>query len=144
MTDVNKTTTFGSKYVEDADNESACYGDGLDWMGGRNEKGWLTLSCWGEDGWDLGEWPYVIFMLRLTDSTAEVCVYCEGDLTTTTYSGGHRETRLRAAFADIDVSAKWYWDRQVAGPPDDEPNRGRGPYSNKMREAAGYPLVHAS
>lgn len=38
--------------------------NGYDDMNQAAENGWVTLPCWGRDGWDLGNWPYVSFQIR--------------------------------------------------------------------------------
>jgi hypothetical protein len=34
--------------------------DGYDWMDVIAEHGWAVIPSWGCDGWDLGQWPYVM------------------------------------------------------------------------------------
>ena len=34
--------------------------DGYDWMDVISEHGWAVIPSWGCDGWDLGQWPYVM------------------------------------------------------------------------------------
>lgn len=60
------------------------YGDGYDWMETAREKlGYTTLSSWGLDGWDLGDWPYIVIQISADRKT--VLDYCEGDLTFSTF-----------------------------------------------------------
>jgi hypothetical protein len=33
--------------------------EGYDWIS-RLSNGWYAVPGWGKDGWDLGNWPYVI------------------------------------------------------------------------------------
>lgn len=57
------------------------YGDGYDVMGVARRKGWREIASWGEDGWDLGSWPYVIVFFRQKGGCFEVVEYVEGDVT---------------------------------------------------------------
>jgi hypothetical protein len=34
-------------------------GSGYDWMG-QLANAWHVVSAWGQDGWNLGNWPYVV------------------------------------------------------------------------------------
>jgi len=58
---------------------------GYDWMELIEEHGWAVLSSWGCDGWDLGQWPYVmVAVTRTADSIGNlfgIAAYCEGDVT---------------------------------------------------------------
>jgi hypothetical protein len=63
--------------------------DGYDWMELIGEHGWAVIPSWGCDGWDLGQWPYVMLAgIRTADSTGNlfgIATYCEGDVTTSYY-----------------------------------------------------------
>lgn len=58
--------------------------DGYGDMEQAAKAGWRVLSGWGRDGWDLGDWPYVVISIK---DTAEPSMYgtfqlqsvCEGD-----------------------------------------------------------------
>lgn len=64
-------------------------GDGYSWM--DELKGWIVLSSWGSDGYDLGDWPLQILAVcrtRCEYGTREgygMLTYCEGDTTVTAY-----------------------------------------------------------
>lgn len=38
--------------------------DGYDDMELAISEGWSAISGWGRDGWDLGDWPYVVISVR--------------------------------------------------------------------------------
>ncbi|HSN35457.1 MAG TPA: hypothetical protein VLT34_03830 [Arthrobacter sp.] len=62
---------------------------GYDWMEIIGEHGWAVIPTWGSDGWDLGNWPYVmVAATRTADSIGNlfgVATYCEGDVSCTYY-----------------------------------------------------------
>ncbi|MDQ0733537.1 hypothetical protein, partial [Arthrobacter sp. B1I2] len=62
---------------------------GYDWMELIEAEGWAVLGVWGCDGWDLGQWPYVMIAVTRTADTIGglfgVASYCEGDVKTTYY-----------------------------------------------------------
>jgi hypothetical protein len=87
--------------------------DGYDDMALAESAGWHVLSSWGRDGWDLGDWPYVVVSVRTVnpgtaDSDGKLTrVYqlqqvCEGDHTV--YAFDSDEDRTRA----IDYLFLWY------------------------------------
>jgi hypothetical protein len=39
-------------------------GDGYDRMDSVMDRGWHAVSAWGRDGWDLGDWPLVMYFVR--------------------------------------------------------------------------------
>ena len=41
-------------------------GDGYDRIGLADRNGWHALPSWGQDGWDLGDWPFVVIFVRDT------------------------------------------------------------------------------
>lgn len=55
--------------------------NGYDDMELNERAGWSTLASWGADGWDMGEWPYVVYSIRENDATRrfELLEVCEGD-----------------------------------------------------------------
>ena len=59
---------------------------GYDWIDQMNSHGWASVSMWGEHGWDLGEWPYDVTMVRTERNDAgegirfAVAQRIEGDL----------------------------------------------------------------
>lgn len=38
--------------------------DGYEWMEQAAAEGWRAVSAWGRDGWDFGDWPYVVYLFR--------------------------------------------------------------------------------
>ena len=58
--------------------------DGYDWMDVISEHGWVVIPSWGSDGWDLGQWPYVMVAgTRTADAIGNLfgmATYCEGDV----------------------------------------------------------------
>jgi hypothetical protein len=45
--------------------------DGYEDMGVAEKQGWSAVANWGRDGWDLGEWPYVVMYTRTTSGRFE-------------------------------------------------------------------------
>lgn len=91
---------------------------GWDWMEEIDEKtGWHPVANWGSDGWDLGQWPYVIIVTAHVNYEGRLFwglgTYCEGDVTTRWYKD--RVERWEA----IAREAFFYWKLgQSDGPPD--------------------------
>ncbi|UKA77636.1 hypothetical protein [Arthrobacter sp. FW306-07-I] len=92
---------------------------GYDWMDLIEQHGWTVLSCWGSEGWDLGQWPYVmVAATRTADRIGNlfgVATYCEGDVTCTYY-----RTKARQWDA-ITEQAFFHWKNGQAHGPDDLP-----------------------
>jgi hypothetical protein len=103
--------------------------DGYEFMTAARQEGWRTLPSWGNDGWDLGEWPYVVLMVRQREGGHfEVVEHVEGDLTF--YEFPTQEVRADALtflflvwakdrierFADVDVLDESTWPAEVKGP----------------------------
>lgn len=82
--------------------------DGYDDMNLAEETGWHALSSWGRDGWNLGDWPYVVIYTRTSgypdtsDRVYELMQVCEGDHTE--YRFDHEEDRSAA----LDYLFLWY------------------------------------
>ena len=108
-------------------------GDGYEWMDRIVGAGWVPVPNWGSQGWDLGQWPYVIVTVATTTDGERVMygvgTYCEGDTSTTWY-------RTQAAqWEAITEHAFFSWTMgQAAGPADlpataaGLPDRDRRPY----------------
>lgn len=100
-------------------------GDGYDVLSAmENQTKWRAVASWGADGWDMGDWPYVVQYVKGDTMLAS---YCEGDVTT--YDFPDRETRDRA----LDDIAFWHWQMKgrewVEGiDPDSRPDYLRGPW----------------
>lgn len=54
--------------------------DGYEDMEAERTRGWRAISSWGLNGWDLGEWPYVVISCgeSLTGAPDLLCTV-EGD-----------------------------------------------------------------
>ncbi|MGW1039572.1 hypothetical protein [Streptomyces sp. NPDC002547] len=110
-------------------------GDGWDWIDALPE-GWTAIGLWGRDGWNLGDWPYVI-TAHYNDPEAGVfgrATYVEGDVDVYAYPD------RAARDEDTDRYALFYWRHLKHGPdvsklpsadaPVSEiPDRYRGPFS---------------
>ena len=88
---------------------------GYEWMEKIEEEGWVACGAWGVDGWDLGQWPYVMVAVTKTADKAGplfgMATYCEGDVKTTFY-------RTQAAhWAAITAEAFNTWKSRSDGPP---------------------------
>jgi len=109
------------------------HGGGYDVMEKATSVRWEPIAGWGQDGWMLGSWPYVIIYFRTEDGTFDLMYYVEGDVTM--YSCPTREIRE----AICDVLALFHWKHSGGGPENiDEyedvsqlPLQYRGPYSRK-------------
>lgn len=58
--------------------------DGYSDMEAEEGRGWRSVAGWGRDGWDLGNWPYVIVYFRKFEDEARpfgLMQICEGDRT---------------------------------------------------------------
>jgi hypothetical protein len=72
----HKVESYGRNYSESDDG----YSD----MDIERGRGWHSIAGWGADGWDLGNWPYVVISVRCpsTDDGCgqyQVMQTCEGD-----------------------------------------------------------------
>lgn len=56
--------------------EGSYVDDGYEFMAAGEAAGWRPVSAWGADGWDLGDWPYVVVMFRETGTAMEPCPTC--------------------------------------------------------------------
>lgn len=109
--------------------ERARGGDGYDVMEAAAHERWVAIPAWGRDGWDLGDWPYVVIYARRTPDAHQLVYYVEGDVTA--YAYATREERNRA----IDELAFFHWKHQgepwVEGidSPEQMPEHLCGPFS---------------
>lgn len=55
------------------------YDEGYDFIDPAGTRGYTVIPNWGRDGWDLGDWPYVMYFINPITNT--VMEYVEGDLT---------------------------------------------------------------
>lgn len=87
---------------------------GYDWMDEVTYLGWATPGLWGAEGWDLGQWPYVIVATR-THETEDgplygFATYVEGDVQTRWY---RQQPRCWEA---ISAEAFGWWQLNGHGP----------------------------
>ena len=104
-------------------------GDGYDWADALT-GGCYVVPGWGRDGWDLGDWPYVIVCHYDGAQVYAVATYTEGDLTCQAFTT--RAERDQAT----DTIAAWQWRHGSPDGPDDLPDhneelkpRHRGPFN---------------
>jgi hypothetical protein len=91
----HKVTAYGRDYSESDDG----YGD----MAAEEKRGWGVLPSWGRDGWNLGDWPYVVVYVRdRAGEQHELMVICEGDRTIYAFDMAMDRT------AAIDYMFAWY------------------------------------
>ena len=104
------------------------YDDGYDWMG-QLSNGWYEVPSWGSEGWDLGDWPYVI-VAHYNGEVGDigpfgVATYVEGDLEV-------KEFPTRAERdSETDRIALFYWRNradEIPGIPTDPADNRLGPY----------------
>ena len=90
----HETASYGRNYTESDDG----YSD----MEAEEKRGWSVQAGWGQDGWNLGDWPYVMFYFRERDDSYELLTIVEGDRTAWKFSS--REDRDAA----VDYLFLWY------------------------------------
>ncbi len=90
----HKATSSGRDYSRSDDG----YGD----MEVASSEGWHAISGWGQDGWDLGDWPYVVISTRDHSTSFQMRQTVEGD--TDVYYFDSTEERNAA----IDYLFIWY------------------------------------
>ena len=135
-------------------------GDGYDVMDEVRKGQWRSIANWGESGWDLGNWPYVVIYWRESVTTRqgpvadaqriskayEMTYYVEGDLTTYRYDTA--EERSTAT----DGLALFHWNWSSEREPDVEayetveelPAEYRGPCTGeRIKEAIAKREVEA-
>ncbi|GAA1836071.1 hypothetical protein GCM10009795_096560 [Nocardioides hankookensis] len=87
-----------------------------EWMD-RLPAGWSPVPAWGRDGWDLGDWPYVV-VVHYNPPTTDcaqvyaVATYIEGDLE------AHAFTTRTERDAETDDIAICQWRHNSTGPAD--------------------------
>jgi hypothetical protein len=129
-------------------------GDGYEWVARRDKsRTWRSISCYGLDGWDAGDWPLVAFAVtnsNVLDHATDrylwgYAVRVEGDVDTYWYP-----TQQERDVA-VGLAIHWYWQRDStitgylrdkgAEPKtwqtwDDIPDRYKGYFSWKRLEAS--------
>ena len=97
MTTIETTADTGRRVNAPSLPESV-WDHGYEYMDLASQHGWGAVGSWGKDGWDLGDWPYVIIFYRgpseATGNAWGVGQYVEGDLETKYYET--RESFLEA------------------------------------------------
>jgi len=83
-------------------------GDGYDYMDAIQAAGWHVFANWGEQGWDFGSWPYVIYAIPINQrhgisTDLRIMSYCEGDVTVY-----HLDNEVQW-WAKLDELARWHW-----------------------------------
>lgn len=111
--------------------------DGYGDMEVAERRGWTTISSWGHDGWDLGDWPYVVISTRTTNASNtgqyELQQVCEGDHTRYQFdNAADREAAIDYLFLWYAAGESWaplaYEDRARLDAGEVEvPERFRGP-----------------
>ena len=105
---------------------AAIYGGGYDVMEAAHEEKWRAIPGWGKDGYDLGDWPYVIVFTRNQHGRYDIMYYVEGDVTM--YSAPTKE--IRNAIIDEIAFFHWRGEEWVEGydSVDQLPDELKGPY----------------
>lgn len=62
MTNAELATHKAAEYGRDYRESDDGYSD----MEAEEKRGWSAIPGWGRDGWDLGNWPYVVIYKRET------------------------------------------------------------------------------
>ena len=107
--------------------------DGWDWMDLINGHGWYAVNSWGSEGWDMGQWPYVIIAAtRTADAAGElfgVASYCEGDVSTSYYrtQAAQWEALTEHAFSSWQLGQA-HGPANLPGAAAELPSRDRKPY----------------
>lgn len=134
--DAHRVGSHGRDYKSD---------DGYGDMEVARTEGWREIAGWGADGWDLGDWPYVVISHRDGTGRHEMRQTVEGD--TTVYVFETDEDRDAAtdylflwygigSMTFRDVSGFTYEDReQLDAGKLEVPDKFRGPWSH-VRTAA--------
>lgn len=86
---------------------SAEWCEGYDYIDRAARAGWSAMGNWGEEGYDLGAWPYVIMFTRVVRDGGRYLYgfghYVEGDLSADYYRS------KEACNEAISRQAYWYW-----------------------------------
>ena len=102
------------------------YGDGYNVIAFAEAQKWHAIPGWGKDGYDLGDWPYVIVFFRNRNAQYDIAYYVEGDVTM--YSAPTEE--IRNAIVDEIAFFHWRGEEWVQGydSVDQLPDELKGPY----------------
>ncbi len=80
-------------------------GDGYDWMAKLDGTGWFPIAGWGLDGWDLGDWPLVVYGHAHDGDDWLLVEYVEGDVTVWKFA------TKDDLYAATDTVARRVWER---------------------------------
>ncbi len=90
-------------HIEDRSRDYRFSDDGYSDMEHESKAGgWKALAGWARDGYDLGDWPYVSFLIRKHDDRYGLLQIVEGDR-----SQWEFETQ-QDLYAAIDYMFLWY------------------------------------
>lgn len=108
---------------------SSCWpgNDGYERMEAAQAEGWMPISAWGCDGWDLGSWPHVVVYHGGETSLA---IDVEGDTRIETFEtqAARDEGTDRVAFMHWKtLQAPWV---QGISSFEQMPSRLRGPFTS--------------
>lgn len=84
--------------------------DGYAFIGVAEEAGFKPIAGWGQDGWDLLEWPYYCLVAGKEGEKWVYLTYSEGDLQMEEF-----DTKAEL-YAGIDELAVWNWRSRGTGP----------------------------
>ncbi|CAM3307774.1 hypothetical protein PSET11_02458 [Arthrobacter ulcerisalmonis] len=106
MGTITRTADTG-EVITEPNLPSAEWCDGYDYMDRAAKHGWSAMGNWGEEGYDLGAWPYVIMFVRVVRDGGRHLYgfgrYVEGDLSADYYRS------KEACNEAISRQAFWYW-----------------------------------
>lgn len=111
----HKVNAYGRNYAEST--------DGYEDMTAENKRGWSEVSGWGRDGWDLGQWPYVVIYTQDFNAGTPAASYglmqiCEGDRTVYAFTSAEdREAAINYLFLWYSADQRWSpltWEQREA------------------------------
>lgn len=109
--------------------------DGYEDMAAAKKDGWQVVASWGQEGWDLGSWPYVAVYRRTKDGSFQVQLIVEGDHTVYAFaSEADAEAAIDYLFLTFSVEESWSPVKpsersRIGGPAFQVESRFRGPFS---------------
>lgn len=102
---------LATHHVRDYGRNYAESDDGYSDMAAEEKRGWRAQASWGQDGWNLGDWPYLVLYVREASGRFEphdeagrweLLSICEGDRSL------YRFVTQRDRFAALDYLFLWY------------------------------------
>ncbi|MEA5456926.1 hypothetical protein SPF06_19560 [Sinomonas sp. JGH33] len=110
---------------------------GYDWMEEVTKRGWDTPGMWGAEGWDLGQWPYIIVATRTLDTDDSGPLYA-----CATYTEGDVECRWfrqqPRCWEAISAEAHACWKRREASGPHNLPEHAADLPDDLRRPFTGF------